>query len=183
MAAQPPGGGLSHLEVRLDLVRRELAQGAETIVALAAGVSAEEARQRPAPDAWSLLEVVCHLHDEEREDFRPRLDIVLHRPQETWTPIDPGGWVTARRYNERVLAEALQGFRIERERSLAWLDGLVAPDWSREYQASFGPITAGDLLASWAAHDLLHTRQLVELRRARLLMQTAPHRTQYAGDW
>jgi DinB family protein len=169
--------------LRLDLVRRELAQGAATIAALVAGVNPDEARQRPAPDAWSLLEVVCHLLDEEREDFRPRLDIVLHRPDDAWTPIDPAGWVTARRYNEHDLREALQGFVVERESSLSWLDGLVAPDWNREYEASFGRISAGDLLASWAAHDLLHTRQLVELRRARLLIQTAPYRTQYAGDW
>lgn len=167
--------------MRLDLVRRELAQGAETIAALVAGVSPDEAHRRPTPDAWSLLEVLCHLHDEEREDFRPRLDVVLHRPQEIWAPIDPAGWVTARRYHERDLQEALRGFLAER--SLAWLGGLVAPEWGREYEASFGRISAGDLLASWAAHDLLHTRQLVELRRARLLTLTEPCRTQYAGDW
>lgn len=80
-------------------------------------------------------------------------------------------------------ARTLSEFLAERERSLAWLAGLSAPDWSSEYQASFGPITAGDLAASWAAHDLLHTRQLLELRRVRLLALTAPHRTQYAGDW
>jgi hypothetical protein len=169
--------------VRLDLVRRELTQGAETIAALVAGVTSEEARRRPAPDAWSLLEVVCHLHDEEREDFRPRLDIVLHRPHEAWARIDPADWVTARRYHEHDLQTALRGFLAERERSLAWLGGLVAPEWGREYEAPFGRITAGDLLASWAAHDLLHTRQLVELRRARLLTQIEPYRTQYAGDW
>ncbi len=169
--------------MRLETLRRELAQGAETIRGLVAGVSRVEARMRPAPDAWSVLEVVCHLHDEEREDFRPRLDVVLHRPEEAWTRIDPAGWVTARRYNERDLGEALPGFLAERERSLDWLASLSAPDWSREYRAPFGPITAGDLLASWAAHDLLHTRQLVELRRARLLGQTTGHSTQYAGDW
>jgi hypothetical protein len=169
--------------MRLDLVRRELAQGAETITSLVVGVSPEEARVRPAPEAWSLLEVVCHLHDEEREDFRPRLDLVLHRPGEAWARIDPAAWVAEREYNARDLARMLQAFLAERERSLAWLGSLSAPDWSREYQAPFGPITAGDLLASWAAHDLLHTRQLLELRRARLLAHTAPHRTQYAGDW
>ena len=46
--------------MRLDVVRRELAQGAETITSLVVGVSPEEARVRPAPEAWSLLEVVCH---------------------------------------------------------------------------------------------------------------------------
>lgn len=171
------------MSMRLDVVRRELAQGAETITSLVAGVSPEEGRVRPAPETWSVLEVVCHLHDEEREDFRPRLDLVLHRPDEVWTRIDPAAWVTERQYNTRDLALTLRAFLAERERSLAWLGTLVAPDWSREYRAPFGPITAGDLLASWAAHDLLHTRQLLELRRARLLAHTAPHRTQYAGDW
>jgi hypothetical protein len=169
--------------MRLDVVRRELAQGAETITSLVVGVSPEDARVRPAPEAWSILEVVCHLHDEEREDFRPRLDLVLHRPAEAWARIDPAAWVTEREYNTRDLARMLQAFLAERERSLAWLGSLSAPDWSREYRAPFGPITAGDLLASWAAHDLLHTRQLLELRRARLVALTAPYRTQYAGDW
>jgi len=169
--------------MRLDVLRRELAQAAETIQGLVAGVSAAEARVRPSPEAWSILEVVAHLLDEEREDFRPRLDLVLHRSQETWVPIDPAAWVTARGYNDRELGATLSAFLTERERSLEWLAGLTAPDWSREYQASFGPITAGDLAASWAAHDLLHTRQLLELRRARLLALAAPHRTGYAGDW
>jgi hypothetical protein len=169
--------------MRLEILRRELAQGAETIQGLVVGVSAAEARVRPEPTAWSILEVVAHLLDEEREDFRPRLDLVLHRPHETWAPIDPPAWVTARGYNDRELGATLSAFLAERERSLAWLAGLTAPDWSREYQASFGPITAGDLAASWAAHDLLHTRQLLELRRARLLALAAPHRTGYAGDW
>jgi hypothetical protein len=169
--------------MRLDTVRDQLARGGEIVAALVAGVSASEARVRPAPDAWSILEVLAHLRDEEQEDFRPRLDVVLHRPEATWTRIDPAAWVVERRYNEGDLAETLLAFRAAREQSLAWLGGLAAPDWSREYRAPFGAITAGDLLASWAAHDLLHARQLLELRRARLLTEAAPHRTQYAGDW
>ena len=155
--------------MRLDVVRRELAQGAETITSLVVGVSPEEARARPEV----LLLLV----------------LVLHRPGEVWTRIDPAAWVTEREYNARDLARTLQAFLAERERSLAWLGSLSAPDWSREYRPASGPapaggpITAGDLLASWAAHDLLHTRQLLELRRARLLAHTAPHRTRYAGDW
>jgi hypothetical protein len=169
--------------MRLDVIRRELAQGAEIVTALVVGVSPDEARARPAPGAWSLLEVVGHLLDEERLDFRPRLDLVLHRPDEAWIPIDPAAWVIEHQYNARELSETLQAFLAERERSLAWLGTLATPDWTREYRAPFGPITAGDLLASWPMHDVLHTRQLLELRRARLLGHTEPHRTQYAGDW
>jgi len=165
------------------ILRRELAYGVEIVRQLVAGVSEAEARFKPTPETWSILEVVCHLYDEEREDFRPRLDIALHRPEEKWPKIDPAGWVTTRKYNDRDLVQALDGLLTERESSLTWLHGLSEPNWEAEYAAPFGPIKAGDLLASWVAHDNLHTRQLVELRRSRLLGMVAPYRVKYAGDW
>jgi hypothetical protein len=162
---------------------QELALGAEIVSRLLAGITPAEARFKPDPQSWSMLEVVCHLYDEERQDFRQRLDIILHRPQEPWPPIDPAGWVTARQYNNRELAEALDGFVAERARSLTWLKGLSAPNWEAEYAAPFGPIKAGDMLASWVAHDHLHTRQLVELKRARIISLAQPYGVRYAGEW
>ena len=35
----------------------------------------------------------------------------------------------------------------------------------------------------WVAHDNLHLRQLVELRRLRLENITRPYHLEYAGDW
>ncbi len=165
------------------ILRRELAYGVEIVRQLVAGVSPAEARLKPTPETWSILEVVCHLYDEEREDFRPRLDIALHRPEEKWQKIDPAGWVTTRKYNDRDLGQTLDGLLTERENSLTWLHGLAEPNWDAEYPAPFGPIKAGDLLASWVAHDNLHTRQLVELRRNRIVQLADPYRVQYAGDW
>ena len=165
------------------ILRRELAYGVEIVRQLVAGVSQAEARFKPTPETWSILEVVCHLYDEEREDFRPRLDIALHRPEEKWPKIDPAGWVTTRKYNDRDLGQTLDGLLTERESSLTWLHGLSAPNWDAKYAAPFGPIKAGDLLASWVAHDNLHTRQLVELRRNRIVQLTEPYRIRYAGDW
>ena len=66
-------------------------------------VSVEQARWRPSPDKWSILEVVNHLYDEEREDFRQRLELVLIDPAQAWPAINPRGWVTMRGYNERGL--------------------------------------------------------------------------------
>ena len=153
------------------------------IRALVEGVSLEQARWRPEPGSWSILEVINHLLDEEREDFRLRLDIILHRPAEPWPPIDPQGWITARRYNERQLEPSLQNFLEERKASLAWLRNLSSPDWNAAYETKFGRMTAGDMLASWAAHDLLHMRQLVELQRAYLVQIAGPYAVGYAGDW
>ena len=169
--------------MRSETLYRDLAHGAETIRALVMGVTSAEARFKPNPKSWSILEVVCHLYDEEREDFRQLLDIIWHRPTEEWLPLDPGSQVATRRYNERNLSEALSSFLSEREKSLTWLQSLSAPDWEAEYTMPFGPIRAGDILASWAAHDILHMRQLVELRRTRIVSLAEPFDVRYAGKW
>jgi hypothetical protein len=157
---------------------------AKRISSLVQGVSIEQARWRPDPDSWSLLEVVNHLGDEERKDFRVRLDIILYHPQQEWPPIDPGGWVTARKYNQRELGASLDEFLQARQQSLVWLRGLSAPRWETAYEAPLGEITAGDMFAAWVAHDLLHIRQLVELHWAFTAgVLVSPYRTIYAGAW
>jgi hypothetical protein len=167
----------------VEVLYQELARGVDSIRALVAGVSLAEARTKPSPQSWSILEVICHLYDEEREDFRQRLDIMLHRPHEPLPPIDPEEWVTARQYNQRDLAQMLDNFTAERTQSLVWLKGLSAPNWEAEYVTAFGSMKAGDMLAAWVAHDNLHMRQLVELRRSRLVSLTAPYDVGYAGEW
>ena len=165
-------------------IRLRLQENADVIAALVANVGEPQARWRPSPDAWSLLEVINHLADEEREDFRPRLDYLLHRPGEPWPPIDPAGWVTARKYNERALGPSLEAFLAERSASLDWLDDLVHPDWRRaEQHPVAGQFTAADMLSSWLAHDYLHIRQLNELHDQYHARQVAPARIDYAGDW
>ena len=160
-----------------------MAGNAERIYSLAQGVSDQQARWKPDAASWSILEVINHLDDEEREDFKVRLDIILHHPDQPWPPIDPGGWVQDRNYNERELAASLQNFLVERQRSLAWLGSLSSPNWDAEYEASFGPIRAGDMMAAWMTHDQLHLRQLIELQRAYTVQLAAPYQVDYAGPW
>lgn len=166
-----------------DYLVSQMADNAGRIRNLVEGLSVEQARWKPAPDSWSILEVVNHLFDEEKEDFRVRLDITLHQPDQPWPPIDPGGWVTARQYNQRDLQASLEGFLAARETSLVWLRSLASPNWEAVYEAPFGQITAGAIFASWVAHDLLHLRQLVELHWAYTVMSASPFGVDYAGSW
>src|SRR3954469_12312068 len=78
------------------------------IATLVRAMPADGVRWRPTPDDWSVLEVINHLADEESEDFRLRLDYVLHRLGET-PPADAPGTaeVLARSYNTRDLEESL----------------------------------------------------------------------------
>jgi hypothetical protein len=143
----------------------------------------EAARYKPDAGSWSVLEVINHLYDEEREDFREHLDQILHRPDEPWSQIDPQGWVIERNYNGRSLPTSLANFLRDRQRSLDWLEELAAPDWDAVHTTPWGQISAGDMMAAWAAHDLLHMRQLVELKWAATLPDLLPHQVDYAGDW
>lgn len=153
------------------------------ISSLVEGVLPEQARWKPAADRWSIVEVVNHLADEEQEDFRARLDKILHHPGQPFAPIDPPRWAVERKYNERDLIESLGRFLEERRKSLQWLRGLQAPNWEQSYQLPHGTIRAGDILASWAAHDLLHVRQLAKLHWEYLNRESSPFKTEYAGPW
>ena len=160
-----------------------LERDAGVFASLLGGVPVEQRTWRPSPEAWNLLEVVCHLHDEEREDFRARVRLTLEDPTAPWPPIDPPAWVRDRNYAEqdydRVLADVLR----ERAASVAWLRTLVAPNWDNTYDhPKVGPVPAKRLLYNWWAHDLLHLRQIVRLRY-RLLEGSVEEPLDYAGDW
>jgi uncharacterized damage-inducible protein DinB len=161
----------------------ELVDSTGMIRSLLAGIAQDEATLKPAPASWSILETLCHLYDEEREDFRPRLQFILRHAEGAWPPIHPDAWVTQRRYNEQSLRTVKDKFFAERSQSLDWLRGLEHSEWDARYAADTRGLRAGDILASWVAHDNLAIRQLVELRRARLERLTQPYSIVYAGDW
>ena len=169
--------------MKFQTLYQEIAQSTKMLQSLLAGISEDEARLKPSKGTWSILEVTCHLYDEEREDFREHLDFILHRQNEDWHPIAPQAWVKLRKYNEQDFGKMKAKFFRERTKSLAWLRELKDADWSITYKSKFGPMRAGDMFASWVAHDNLHIRQLVELRRWHIEKNTRPFKIRYAGEW
>jgi len=147
-------------------------------------VSPDDARWRPPDGAWSILEIVGHLADEEALDFRPRIESTLMDPERAWPPIDPEGWAIERRYNEGNLGEAVARFIALREESVAWLRSLENPDWTRTHvHPSFGPFAAGDIFSAWVAHDYLHLRQLAKRMYEVAARDAGEFSTRYAGQW
>jgi hypothetical protein len=167
-----------------------LAVNAAVFDQLMGNVSDEQARWKPDPSQWSILEVVNHLADEEVEDFRRRLELTLLDPGAAWPSIDPQGWAVARRYNERDLDDSLTRFLDERDHSCTWLEGLPDPvDLQRAHtHPTIGVMRAGDVLASWLAHDLIHIRQITRLHyrwleRAAAAESSPSYRLDYAGPF
>jgi DinB family protein len=165
-----------------DALIARLAPFPDTLDALLAKLPEADWRWRPAEGGWSLLEVVNHLVDEEVEDFRARVRHVLFDPSGPWPALDPEGVVVSRRYQERDPGESLRRFREERAASLAWLRGLVAPDWTRSKpHPRVGSLAAGELLASWAAHDARHLQQIAKRLHGLAAKDGAPWSVAYAG--
>lgn len=161
-----------------------LAAFADELPTIVAHISDADARFKPPSNAWSILEIACHLGDEEVEDFRARLRSTLDDPRQPWPEIDPTGAAVSRRYNEKNLAAEVARFVNERRASVEWLRGLREPNWENAYpHPKWGPISAGMLLTAWAAHDLLHLRQIAKRRFELVARDGAPFATSYAGEW
>ncbi len=170
----------------MDVARliQSLERFCDVLPAIVAGLDAEDARRRGPGGAWSVLEVVTHLADEEVEDFQTRLNLTLRGSTEPWPPIDPEGWALERRYNDGDLDETVARFTEARAASVGWLRGLDNPDWQRAYDhPQAGAIRAGDLLVSWVAHDALHLRQIAKRLYQMILRDGAGYGAEYAGRW
>ena len=138
---------------------------------------------RPDGKHWCLLEIVCHLYDEERDDFRARLRSVLDDPARALPLSDPEAWVNDRQYLEQDYVAKLDAFLEERKASIRWLRNLEDPAWENAYQhPKVGPLTARMFLVNWLAHDYLHIRQIIRLKY-QYLKETSGVRIDYAGDW
>ena len=168
-----------------DALINRLARFGHTLPAVARVFSSADIIWKPDAESWSALEIVCHLADEEAEDFPTRVFLTLEDTQLDWPGIDPVGWAKARDYQSRDLKSELARFVELRAKNIEKLHALDHPDWSStKAHPQFGDIVASDLLAAWCAHDALHLRQLAK-RLHQLAERDAgtDSTTRYAGTW
>ena len=167
---------------RIQAVNQLHHQG-EAILSLCAPVSEVQARWKPDPENWSVLETLNHLLLEERLDFRNHLGHIFYKGQNIPTEIDSKNWEKENGKDPGSLAQCLLDFKAERKISIAWLNALHKLDWEVTISFEWGSLSAGDLLASWLAHDLLHLRQLVSLQYHLTARESQPFELEYAGAW
>jgi len=135
------------------------------------------------PMDWCLLEIICHLYDEEREDFRMRLQTVLEAPFKHPPAINPEEWVLSRNYIDQDFEERRKEFIAERKSSVIYLRGLKSPNWSNYYEhPTLGNLDGDHFLRNWLAHDYLHLRQITQ-RKYQYLQEMTGNECNYAGTW
>ena len=135
----------------------------------------------PAPGKWSILEIVCHLRDEEVEDFGARVRVVVEGGT-SFVRIDPQRWAKDRGYIEDDPRKALTALKQSRRDSLAFLSLLDPARLTRVVdQPQLGKMSGLDLIAAWVTHDRLHLAQLASTLAKIGADRWAPLRTEYAG--
>ena len=172
----------------LDNALTELARFPRVLDALLTGLDDAAWRARPAPGEWSPVEIVCHLRDEEVEDFGARFRVVVNDGT-SFVPIDPEGWASERRYAEEDGPRALAAFRERRAANRRFADGfahstpgmalarLMRPVEHRR----LGSLSGLDILVAWVEHDRLHLAQLAATLGHNWATRWAPLHAEYAG--
>jgi hypothetical protein len=136
------------------------------ILGLMAGLNEEDARWKPAPDRFSIAEVLAHLAHSESQCYRMRLDRFLAEDLPEFEPDDAQMYLHL--YRDADPTDAFDRFREQRENNVEFLRGLPAGAGDRlALHREYGEITMSQMLNEWALHDLGHIRQIAELARAR----------------
>lgn len=146
------------LQHTLDILERT----PRVLDALLSDASEHWTHGRYGEGTWSAFEVVGHLIAAEKDDWMPRLRRILADGESR--PFDPFAHnATAPQDGSVSLASLLVTFRAARETNLRDLRAMnLAPsDLARTgAHPALGRVTAAQLLATWAVHDLHHIRQI-----------------------
>jgi len=134
---------------------------------LAALTTPEKLLFKPAPDRWSICEVLNHLTDVENLAVGLRAKRVVEEDLPLFVDYDRDARYAAGAYANDDGERALEKFREARRASFAWLEKLKPSDWKRKGKhPAVGDVDLTQLLSLWAFHDLSHLRQVTELVKA-----------------
>ena len=161
----------------------QLEKNAGVFKVLFDGVSKEEYLWKQSPDKWCMLEIIGHLYDEEKRDFKVRLQYALDGSEVMPPAIDPVGWVKEHKYMDKLFDVQVENFLLERQYSLNMLWLLYKPDWNKYFiHPTLGKMTAHMILSNWVAHDYLHMCQIIKLKYD-YLSEITNESLSYAGEW
>ncbi len=124
-------------------------------------VAPEELIRRPAPEKWSIAEIVAHLADAELA-MGWRLRNMLANPGVALTWWDQAVWAERLGYAQQDASLSAGVFRALRESNLRLLESVPRAGWGECYGVHEvrGRQTVEEFVRLEAAHDLNHLRQI-----------------------
>ncbi len=156
---------ISHVEGKKPLAVQ--AATAKKLERLIKGVPTSKLRKRPAPDKWSVSEIVAHLADAEIA-IGWRLRLILGAPGTPIAAFDQDSWVISLHYEKRDPRKSVEQFRVLREADLALLGSLTPEQWKHYgMHAERGQESIEHIVRLIAGHDLNHLGQIERILSAK----------------
>jgi len=124
-------------------------------------------RLHPVQGEWSLLEILCHLRDVEREVNLRRFETLSDKQNPFIPGVDSDRWAVERKYNEQDDTRVLSEICFNREKLLDIVSSYSQEEWHQPVRHSFfGSTTRLELAQFMAAHDRTHLQQMVRIIKA-----------------
>ena len=120
-------------------------------------------RERPAPEKWSVSEIIAHLADGEIVGAF-RLRSILGAPGSPVAAYDQDQWVTSGHYDKREPEKSVELFRVLRKANLALLESLRPEQW-KQYgmHSERGQESIEHIVRLFAGHDINHLQQIEKI--------------------
>lgn len=142
--------------------------------------SRREMLVRPAPDKWSVQEVLAHLADVEEVGMRGRVAAIVEEENPTLPYFDQEARAIEYEYNKADPRKSLARLERQRRANLKWLRKLRPAQLKRVgVHEQVGEISAEEMITEWAFHDLGHLKQVLEIKRYALYPRMGNMRTFY----
>jgi hypothetical protein len=134
---------------------------------LVARASAAKLRKRPAPDKWSVTEILAHLADVEIV-IGWRVRSILGAPGTAIQAFDQDAWVEAGHYARRNPRESITQLRAARAANLALYKSLSPVQWKHYgMHSERGEESVEHIVRMIAGHDLNHLQQIERILTAK----------------
>jgi uncharacterized damage-inducible protein DinB len=143
-------------------------------------MSPREIKTRPAPNKWSVQEVLAHLADVEELGMRSRVAAMVEQENPLLPAFDQEERAREMAYNTWDAKGSLASLARQRRANVRWLRKLRPSQLKRKgMHAKVGEITVEELVTEWAFHDLGHLKQILEIKRCALYPQMGNMRAFY----
>ena len=144
-----------------DMIAPQYQGNLGALYGLLSEVKEHQWNQRPDPDEWSILQILCHLRESEIKVQQKRLRAILLEDNPfIASPPAPGPHIRPCHHDGY---EVLHQFRSHRLATIARLSQLKHEDWQRPARHSiFGLTNLLEMAYFTAQHDRLHISQLCQ---------------------
>lgn len=133
------------------------------LAALTKRLNKKQLTRQPAPDKWSIAEILAHLADAELV-IGYRIRLILASNGTTIQAFDQDAWAKTFKYGCRDSKISLETFRFLRENNLRLLNSVPRPSWENYgLHQERGKESVAHLMKMMAGHDLNHLLQIEKI--------------------